>query len=286
MPQPQDARDGRFTHADPVTAAGFTMIPNLVMFRQDLTAGARLVYGYMSYLAWRNHGDEVEPPLETIADDLGFDPKTVAKYVRELRDSSLVVARRRGLGRTNVYVIQAPGSGDSRTGEMPEQERAEGPIPPYLPRETNIEKDPPSPQGDGLESPPPIVLVNGRNQPLDALCRGTGILDNSPRVKQAVTAMNGRSGRPGIRRLFWQECLAVAQGHGVGGWEKLAELHADPGRFSELLAHRVEVKIQKIRTLHPWRTAIPPSLVEDLWLDIEVTPRPGGGLTPEEIEEL
>lgn len=107
------------SHASPVTQAGFTMIPNAVMLRRDLTAEAKLVYGYLKHLCWRSNGDEAASPREIIARDLNLSEKLVTKSMQILGraptiegDPSappLVLSIRRGQGKTNLYRVNEPG---------------------------------------------------------------------------------------------------------------------------------------------------------------------------------
>jgi hypothetical protein len=108
-------------HVNPVTQAGFTQIPNDVMLRTHLSVGARFLYGYLKHLAWRNGGTEAESGREQIYSDLGIGRNQVTAYIKELcaepaaaGDTSpdtprLVIAQRRGLGLTNLYLINDPG---------------------------------------------------------------------------------------------------------------------------------------------------------------------------------
>lgn len=129
MPQAPDVEtpDEPFvSHANPVTQAGYSPVPNVVVLRHDLSLGAKLLYGYLKHLAWRNSTSTVDPPREILARDLGISVPTVTALLRELQrapvsegdDSKdaerLVVARRRGQGKTNVYVVNDPEMPTSR----------------------------------------------------------------------------------------------------------------------------------------------------------------------------
>lgn len=117
MPDPPDAPIA--SHSNPVTQAGFTMIPNVVMLRSDLSPIAKLLYGYLKHLAWRNGSDATSSPLETISDDLVISVSSLGRHITELcrapaaeggdKDGpALVVSTRRGRGLPNVYVVNDP----------------------------------------------------------------------------------------------------------------------------------------------------------------------------------
>lgn len=113
------------THENPVTQSGFTVIPNAVMLNPDLSCGAKLVYGYLKHLAWRNDDSaETDAPLTIICRDLHVSENTARGYVKELRDANLVRSKRRGLGLPNVYIVLEPvaiRSADSADQELQNQ---------------------------------------------------------------------------------------------------------------------------------------------------------------------
>lgn len=117
MPDPSDVeiverRDVR--HSNPVTQAGFTSIPNVVMLRPDLTPEAKLIYGYLKHLAWREGLEGVAPPRDAVANDLAITEKKVTRAVALLADVGLVEVVRRGQGRTNLYLVHDPEIDGSR----------------------------------------------------------------------------------------------------------------------------------------------------------------------------
>ncbi len=82
---------------------GFTMVPNIILKAADLTHGAKLCYAMLLSYAWQ--GDKCFPGQETLGNDLGVERKAVIRYLKELKDKGLVRVTRRGMGKTNVYVI-------------------------------------------------------------------------------------------------------------------------------------------------------------------------------------
>lgn len=95
-------------HANPATQAGFTIIPNTVMLSRELSIGAKLTYGYLKHLAWRNGSDEAASALASIAGALNVSQRAVQGYLSELRTAGLIESERRGLGLSNIYVVHDP----------------------------------------------------------------------------------------------------------------------------------------------------------------------------------
>jgi len=96
-------------HSNPISQAGFTMIPNAVVLDERISLGAKMTYGYLKHLAWSTKSDAVESALTTLCRDLAISENTARGYVRELSTIGLVETRRRGLGKPNIYVVHEPG---------------------------------------------------------------------------------------------------------------------------------------------------------------------------------
>lgn len=289
-----------FSHESPVSQAGFTMIPNAVVLRGDLSLAARLLYGYLKHLAWRNHTEGIDPPLETLMADLGVGKKVVIAALKELTETGLVRSVRRGQGRTNVYVVVDPGppseplEGSSRSVETALQEvphrhfstRARSSL------ETSSIKTTPSranardTSGEIAEAlrigegPPPLRQVEGQNLGLNALCEVCELGELGgirPREKMALAYLNGRAGSPGIRAIFWAETVDYATREG-----KLDELAAmTTEQWEQTLADSIRKKAVRFRERMPDVTMGPKAL-RDWWLDLAAL-RPAGGATPDDF---
>src|SRR5438270_13768502 len=86
---------------DEALRAGFTQIPNAILRRPHLSAGAKLTYmGLLSY-AWQD--GSCFPGQDRLAHDLGLGRRSIVRYLQELQESGLLIVERRGLGLTNVY---------------------------------------------------------------------------------------------------------------------------------------------------------------------------------------
>ena len=88
---------------DPISAGGFTQIPNHLLNSKDLSAVAKIVYAKLLSYAWDNN--RVFPGQERMAEDIGSSKSTVNRGIQELEDKGWLVIQRRGQGKTNVYVL-------------------------------------------------------------------------------------------------------------------------------------------------------------------------------------
>ena len=79
------------------------MMPNLVLFREDLTADAKLVYlGLRSY-AWQK--ESCFPGQTALAKRLGLSRRTVQRGLAQLQEKGLLRVEHRGFAETNRYVL-------------------------------------------------------------------------------------------------------------------------------------------------------------------------------------
>src|SRR5258706_7804278 len=88
---------------DRVSAGGFTQVPNCVLRDSKLSSNAKLVYAQLLSYAW--HSNYAFPGQDTMAEDLGLGLRTVSGAVAELQRQGYLEVQRRGLGRTNQYVL-------------------------------------------------------------------------------------------------------------------------------------------------------------------------------------
>jgi hypothetical protein len=89
---------------DPVTAGGFTQVPNILLRNAALSATAKVVYAMLLSYAWYN--DRVFPGQERMAQDMGSTKSTVNRGVLELQKAGWLDIERRGQGKTNLYVLK------------------------------------------------------------------------------------------------------------------------------------------------------------------------------------
>ena len=88
---------------DPVSAGGFTQVPNFVINNPNLSAKAKLVYAKFLSYAWNNN--RVFPGQERMAKAVGMSVKTLYRATMELEKSGYLEIKRRGLGKTNLYTL-------------------------------------------------------------------------------------------------------------------------------------------------------------------------------------
>ncbi len=109
---------------------GFTSIPNYI-FGLPISSNAKLIYMAILSYAWTN--SSCYPGLAKLCQDVSLSDKPVTKAIEELSNASLLEVKRRGQGKTNLYIIkdfiresnrsQTEGKpSESRIGESPNQE--------------------------------------------------------------------------------------------------------------------------------------------------------------------
>ena len=126
---------------DETLQQGFTQIPNAILRRPDVTAGAKITYMALLSYAWQK--DSCFPGQDTLALDTGVGKRSVVRYLQELQAIGLLEIKRRGLGLTNVYIIKKT-LGTSRSAklalqEMPKKTHPE--VPNWHPKEYEEEED-------------------------------------------------------------------------------------------------------------------------------------------------
>jgi DNA-binding transcriptional regulator YhcF (GntR family) len=89
---------------DPVSAGGFTQVPNILLNSLDLSANAKLAYAKLLSYAW--HHDFVFPGQERMAKEVGASRSVVNRAILELEKAGWLEIRRRGQGKTNLYVLK------------------------------------------------------------------------------------------------------------------------------------------------------------------------------------
>lgn len=89
---------------DPVSAGGFTQIPNFIINNKNLSASAKIVYAKLLSYAWNNN--YVYPGQETMAEETGIGKRSVVRFIAELENLGFLEVQRRGQGLTNRYVLR------------------------------------------------------------------------------------------------------------------------------------------------------------------------------------
>ncbi|MSP12832.1 MAG: helix-turn-helix domain-containing protein [Chloroflexi bacterium] len=89
---------------DPISAGGFTQVPNCLLNNFELTFAAKVVYSKLLSYAWNNN--RVFPGQERMAEEIGSRKSTINKAVKELEQKGWIEIERRGQGQTNIYTLQ------------------------------------------------------------------------------------------------------------------------------------------------------------------------------------
>jgi hypothetical protein len=89
---------------DPVSAGGFTQVPNVVLNSPNMGFAAKTVYAKLLSYAWNNHF--CFPGLKRMAEELGCGVSTVGDAIQELTRHGWVEVTRRGQGKTNLYKLK------------------------------------------------------------------------------------------------------------------------------------------------------------------------------------
>ena len=97
-------RDIVLDGADMVSQRGYTLLPNFILYRDDLSAYGKLIYAMILSYAW---GDKraAFPGQQRLATDCGMGVTTVKRYIKELVDRGAMTVVRRRQGKTNVYIL-------------------------------------------------------------------------------------------------------------------------------------------------------------------------------------
>ena len=89
---------------------GFVQLPRAVLFHPDLTDGAKVLYSALLSYAW--DAGQCWPGQARLAEDLGVGERTVQRRIDELQQHGLLAVKRRGQGKTNLYLLRCPGEAD------------------------------------------------------------------------------------------------------------------------------------------------------------------------------
>ena len=89
---------------DPLSAGGFTQVPNFIFKNSDLSSNAKVAYALLLSYAWDH--DRVFPGQERMATDMGTSQPTVTRAIAELEKIGYLEIMRRGQGRTNLYTLR------------------------------------------------------------------------------------------------------------------------------------------------------------------------------------
>jgi hypothetical protein len=89
---------------DPVSAGGFTQVPNILLNEAAVSSNAKVVYSKLLSYAWNNN--MVFPGQDRMAHDVGLSTATISRALHELELYEWLEIQRRGQGKTNIYVLK------------------------------------------------------------------------------------------------------------------------------------------------------------------------------------
>jgi DNA-binding transcriptional regulator YhcF (GntR family) len=94
---------------------GFIQLPRQLLYARNLSYAAKLLYAVLLGYAWQE--GSCFPGYRRLCLDMQANEKTVRRYMRELESIRLLSQKRRGQGKTNIYVLH-----DLRTVKFTVQE--------------------------------------------------------------------------------------------------------------------------------------------------------------------
>ena len=89
--------------ADAATHEGYTQVPNFLLKLKPLSSGDKMTFAMLLAYAWQN--DFCFPGQERLAEDLGVTDRSVRTNLKALEEQGLLVIKRRGQGKTNIYEL-------------------------------------------------------------------------------------------------------------------------------------------------------------------------------------
>jgi hypothetical protein len=95
---------------------GFVQLPKAVLYARHLSRDAKLLYAVLLGYAWQDQ--RCFPGYQRLCADLDASENAVRTWMRELEAAHLISQRRRGQGRTNLYLFQ-----DLRTAKIEVQDQ-------------------------------------------------------------------------------------------------------------------------------------------------------------------
>ncbi len=88
---------------DEALQGGFVMLPKVILHARNLSRDAKILYAILVDYAWQER--RCFPGYARLCADMGASEPIVRKYMRELEEVGLLTQKRRGLGKTNLYVL-------------------------------------------------------------------------------------------------------------------------------------------------------------------------------------
>jgi hypothetical protein len=83
---------------------GYVAIGNKILYHPNLSYGAKVFYWYLLSRCFQKN--KCFPGHEMIGKDLNVSHATVIKWQKELIANNLIKRKRRGWGKTNIYILK------------------------------------------------------------------------------------------------------------------------------------------------------------------------------------
>lgn len=78
-----------------------SFMPNWLLSRPEISTNAKVVYARLAQYAGKD--GEAFPLMQTLADEVGMQLKTVQRALDELKEHRLIESEQRGFGQSNIY---------------------------------------------------------------------------------------------------------------------------------------------------------------------------------------
>lgn len=261
----------------------FGVVPAWVMDAEISDRAVRL-YALLARLASSPEEAAMPGGKQEIAERLRCAKSSVEKALGELRTLGAVSVEVRMDGRVrlpNGYVVHAspiavdlPPPEDTPpavAGDPPPDGAGDRLSSRELRRgsEANASDLHPLPPAEDGDRAPKLVLVDGRNLPMDALARVSGIPDPSTAAGELAAALNGsrtKSVDVGIRDQAWREMLAGTLGPRVDAGES----------FERMLSAAIVTRAEQYRAKMPPGSILTPTALAKWWSRLPTLERAGG----------
>lgn len=98
---PYPARRGEPAYISPYRRFLAAVIPNWLMERREISAGAKLLYARLAQHASKK--DHCWPGQQALTEEMGVSERQLRRYISELETSTLIETKSRGMGHTQEY---------------------------------------------------------------------------------------------------------------------------------------------------------------------------------------
>ena len=147
---------------DAQEAKGFTSVPNHILRNPSISATAKATYTLLLSYAW--HEGNCFPVQQRLAKDFGLSVRHIRRYLTELMKCDLIKVIRRGLGKTNIYIIRKMFNTDGTSMSHQEKtSRSDQDRTSVSYKEYSVEEDPVEKYSDTSKFRKGISLEKNRN---------------------------------------------------------------------------------------------------------------------------